>query len=220
MKRLPFSVMKPRLMQKPSVFSVQAPGQFRRKRKTERAAVVMNATTNAADHPLHKEIGGILKTLEIDVPGCTVILDEACGGSQHIQYLFPGCARSNASRACNGDALVLMNGDRRIEVEVEESDLRPINFMGKAMASRGCQYIDGGKAYQPDERGITVVHIVNTNKPEKISQLRFVEPAVQKILDASGQNFVYVIFYGTVEDFRQEEHRQELLEYLKQVLTA
>jgi len=170
------------------------------------------------DHELHKVIGTILKSVETAVPGTRVCLDGACGGFSTIPYRIPGETHSNPSKMCQGDILILLDGQRRIEIEIEETDLRPLNLLAKAHGPRKCHYVERGIILPEHNDGVEIVHVIKTNSRKKLAQLRFVERWINEQLDVLGR-YVYTIFHGTVEDFSHPSHRDELLGYVTSVLS-
>src|SRR5579862_4308056 len=105
-----------------------------------------------SDHPLHKKIGDIVKLIEDEIPNTKVVLDTACGGTQHVQ-LFCKAVACCETRLCKVDILVLYNDLFRVILEIEESDIRPVNICGKAsVSSLATHFIDKNTSYAKDAR--------------------------------------------------------------------
>jgi len=86
-------------------------------------------------NPLHVAIGNILRSAEL--PNAEVILDKACGGDEHIRFYGkepPG----NKTSIVQVDAAIILNGEIKIVIEIEQSDLRPLYLCG--MNRRGILY--------------------------------------------------------------------------------
>ncbi len=83
------------------------------------------------NHGLHHALGQCLTN---GLPGVEVLLDAACGGSQHLP-LFMSAQRSRATEVCDVDALVMKRGQIRLIIEIEESSINPTQLAGKVLAS-------------------------------------------------------------------------------------
>jgi hypothetical protein len=83
-------------------------------------------------NPLHVAIGNILRSAEL--PNAEVLLDSACGGKEHI--LFYGKEPPGHSTCLvSVDAAIILNGEIKIVIEIEESNIRPLHLCGKALAT-------------------------------------------------------------------------------------
>ena len=80
------------------------------------------------NHPLHLAVAEALLQ-RIKGQG-EIIRDPACGGNQHIP-LFVGEHRGRDTRMCLVDLLVVVSGQVRIIVEIEESGFLPTKICGK-----------------------------------------------------------------------------------------
>jgi hypothetical protein len=83
-------------------------------------------------HDLHKMIADRLETALSGI--CTVLRDEACGGTQHIP-LFVGSDKSRATKYCNVDLLIRQGARVCGIIEIEESDIKPTQICGKFLTS-------------------------------------------------------------------------------------
>jgi hypothetical protein len=90
-------------------------------------------------HPVHIAIGNLI-TLIVDQleKDYTVIKDPACyekdNSNQHIP-LFCSNERSNSTKFCNVDILILRKQKIRVIVEIEESHVGPTQIAGKFLTS-------------------------------------------------------------------------------------
>jgi hypothetical protein len=91
-------------------------------------------------HLLHILIGEII--LGAELTGCEPILGKDCGGDQYIQ-LFCDSRSEMATRFCSVDAIVLKDGQVKIIIEIEESDIRPAALSGKLFVSAHTSHSQG-----------------------------------------------------------------------------
>lgn len=89
-------------------------------------------------HRLHREVGSLLEECA-EGSSCEVVLDEACGGSQHVPLFItpavPGDHKTRKTQLCKVDALALVASKVRIVVEIEESNIKPTQVFGKLLTS-------------------------------------------------------------------------------------
>jgi hypothetical protein len=83
-------------------------------------------------NPLHEAIGNIVRSAAL--PNAEVLLDPACGGNEQIRFYGeepPG------DKTCIVwvDAAVILNGEIKIAIEIEESNIRPLYLCGKVLAT-------------------------------------------------------------------------------------
>lgn len=189
------------------------------------------------DSPLHKEIGRII--MQLGLPNAEIILDRECGGNQTIQ-LFCTTIGSRGEKFCQVDAAFLVNNEVKVIIEIEESDQTPVRICGKAVASALAVYfIHDGCVYNKADRlffvqvvgatseGVTTGEITGElqylepeqqQRTSRQSQLFYLEPLLQNLIDPSKKKFLYDIFLGTPDEFRSESHKNDLLRHLRRAV--
>jgi hypothetical protein len=79
-------------------------------------------------HPLHLAVA---EEIQGRLPAeAELIRDPACGGAQHIP-LFIGQRKARDTRMCCVDLLVVLSGEVRAIIEIEESGFLPTKICGK-----------------------------------------------------------------------------------------
>ena len=167
-------------------------------------------------HPLHKLIAKII--LETELPGAHPVLGKDCGGDQQIQLFCNGQA-ARATRFCSVDAAVLKDGEVKIIIEIEESDIRPTALCGKVFVSaHASHFIHRGKSY-PIAAHASFMQVIDTRKlsprSSKLTQCSHLTELIRNTLSANDRHMEYDIFYGDVAEFEQMEPRQELQNHLR-----
>ncbi len=82
-------------------------------------------------HSLHLAVARALAAV---APARALYLDPACGGHQLLS-LFVGDQPSVVTRICEVDALIVVEGQVRVIVEIEESGFIPTKICGKLLTS-------------------------------------------------------------------------------------
>jgi hypothetical protein len=167
-------------------------------------------------HLLHIVIGKII--LAAELTGCEPILGKDCGGYQNIQ-LFCDSRAGMATRFSSVDAVVLKDGQVKIIIEIEESDIRPVALSGKLFVSaHTSHFIRRGKRYPIAPRA-SFIQVIDTRKlspySSKLAQCRNLIELMRNTLLASGRNIEYDIFHGDIAEFERPEAQQELHDHLR-----
>jgi hypothetical protein len=159
-----------------------------------------------ANHPLHKAIGELIAQ---NIPGyCQVIRDLACGGNQYIPfYSYP--EKSRKATYCNVDMAILKNGQIKVIIEIEESDVKPLHVIGKFFSSALSPYhFDRSKnSISRMKCGVLFVQIldiskINKEKSVKPYQWRNIEKSINKIIPKLGMHIIgYKMYVGNKNNF-------------------
>jgi hypothetical protein len=177
-------------------------------------------------HPLHLAIGQLLRDAAAGVPRCDVVLDPACGGSQHLP-LFLSAQKSNANRLCCIDGLILRDRKVRVLVEIEESDMKPTKVFGKFLTSalsRGYRHERHGDEFLPLDDGALFLQVLDTERlpggTSKVKQWSTLARSIQEILPAPSLRVGrYELLVGTTEEFgRQTAQGKQLVHLIREVL--
>ena len=181
------------------------------------------------EHPLHKYIGNLVDSEISDLRDVEVIKDDACGGTQHIP-LFCNDIKSNATKYCNVDLLILKNKKVKVIVEIEESDIKPTQICGKFLASalsvffiHESEDIHGNEVPKPIgmDESVLFVQFLDTSKlkmdkTSKIEQWDNISNSIQGIIPVGNSKInSYKIFSGDVETFDGKSLVDSIKEYLQ-----
>jgi len=176
-------------------------------------------------HPLHKTVGECIDSHKFS--NCKIIKDQACGGQQNIP-LFCRKKKSNETEYCNVDLLILKDNKIRVIIEIEETDITPIQICGKFLTSALSSYY-----IHESENNIRIgmsdsvsfIQILDksqlkvaSRKPEQGENL---EKSIRKILPIKGSKIgKYKLLYGNISDFRGRDGSEcaELISYIKDAL--
>lgn len=156
-------------------------------------------------HPLHEAIAALLEA--VTPTQGRLIVDDAANGKQHIPlYLTENICREH--RLCCVDAMILVDDQVRLLVEIEESNVKPTQVAGKFLTSA----LAGHYVHRKEERsiqtleGISFLQVVSAAKFKKNSkkkaQLALLAEAIQNELPL-GSVSRYELFVGKTPDFYQ-----------------
>lgn len=152
-------------------------------------------------HKLHKEIGENLKLLNFE-KNSKLILDQACGGIQHIP-LFINKNKSNKTEICNVDALILKDQKIKVIIEIEEANIKPTQILGKFMTSALSKYYIHNNELRNIEmdENVLFIQVLDTtklkeNKTSKFGQFKHIAEAIENILPIKDSkiNFYKLLF--------------------------
>jgi len=140
---------------------------------------------NKKNHSLHKIIAD---KIESALPPHSLMRDEACGGDQRIP-LFNTVQKSRKTGYCNVDLLILKKNKIKVIVEIEESDVTPIQICGKFLTSALARYyIHDNEMNRPVgmSESVAFFQIVDTSKLKgksaKPEQWKALERSIQSVL--------------------------------------
>jgi len=102
---------------------------------------------------------------------------------------------------CNVDLLILKDGKIRAIIEIEESNVKPINICGKLLCSALTRYYIHESEDAPVAMGDSVafVQVVDASKlkkgSSKLKQWEVLKSAISNFLPLQGSSIKYRIFY-------------------------
>ncbi len=149
---------------------------------------------------------------------CQLIRDAACGGNQYIP-LFVSEEKSRSTKYCDVDLLVLKEGKIKIIIEIEETNIKPIQICGKFLASALSQYyIHKSMNANPVgmHNSVTFIQILDSSKlktdeTSKFKQRENLENSINSILPVKESNVTkYRLFYGDISHFTNREKCSDL----------
>jgi hypothetical protein len=88
-------------------------------------------------HGQHKAVGDVLRSIEYPgtEPGTELLLDAACGGKGSQIRLYGHELGGRRSSLAYIDAALVVNGEIKVVVEIEYSNVRPLYLCGKVFAT-------------------------------------------------------------------------------------
>lgn len=159
-------------------------------------------------HPLHEVVGKIVK--EADLLDCKVVLSRECGGSQNIP-LFCSPSKANSTEYCNVDLLITKKGEVRVIVEIEETNVTPVQICGKFLVSALTSYYIHNSEKKSAQMAESVLFIqivdkskLKESKTSKIGQWENLEKSISKILPI-GRIKEYKLFLGNKNNLHDEQ---------------
>lgn len=155
-------------------------------------------------HPLHQAIGQIITQGRF--PNCEILKDPACDTSpqQHITLFHE--AGPNRVRFCQVDLLVALPGKATVIIEIEESNVKPVQIFGKFFASVFSTHCGTSTIAQP----LLFIQVVDTSalksgKTKKGNQWRSIEAAIKSHAKSWPDRAVrYELFEGRPSEFRPD----------------
>jgi len=90
------------------------------------------------NHPLHQLIGQKLNSITFN-NNIKLAIDRACGGNQSIP-LFCSSDKSNDTEFTNPDLIIIKDNKIKFIIEIEESNIRPVQIFGKFFSSALSKY--------------------------------------------------------------------------------
>ena len=136
-------------------------------------------------HPLHLAIGTCLVE-RVAGEGVQVVLDDACGGGQHVP-LFLTLEKSSATEICDVDALIIADGRVAMVMEIEESNIKPTQICGKFLTvALAKYYIHEQAGNEPlPLQDVLFVQVVDSSRLKartaKLDQFRNIEGAIKSL---------------------------------------
>ncbi len=162
------------------------------------------------NHELHFLIGEHLKF--VDFGNVQKIIDPACGGEQHIP-LFLTEDKSRETQLCKVDFMIIKDNKIKIIIEIEESDIKPTQILGKLLTSAIARYYihkTTNNVNIPMADNVCFIQILDTIKlpvgSKKREQWENIEVAINEILPSFKANIkTYKLFYGNLSDINLNE---------------
>jgi len=154
--------------------------------------MVFNNDSGRSLHEVHLLVGYLIEKGLGE--RAQLVRDQACGGKQQIP-LFCSEEKSNKTKYCNVDLLVIQDGKIRVIVEIEESDVKPTQICGKFLTSALARYyIHETECNVPIgmHDSVTFIQVVNTSGLECVSakpyQWKNLESSIGNILPLKDSN--------------------------------
>lgn len=179
-----------------------------------------NSDVGRSLHELHVSIGDLID--DNLSSGFRLVRDMACirvGGVRQQIPLFCSEEKSNKTKYCNVDLLIIQDGKIRVIVEIEESDVKPTQICGKFLTSALARYyihkIEGNVPIGMHD-SVTFIQVVDTSRLKKLS----VKPEQWKNLEASIRNILplkdsHIREYRLFTDLELKELVNYILEFIR-----
>jgi hypothetical protein len=178
-------------------------------------------------HPLHKIIGDIVEDNKF--PNCTIIKDRACGEKTQRIPIFFSIDKSNHTKYCDIDLLIIKDNKIRVIVEIEEANIKPTQICGKFLTSALSSYFIH-KAFNnipiPMDDSVSFIQILDTSKlkvdkTSKLKQWKNLEKSIINILPINDSKIrKYKLIYGDSSDFSDKngKKRKDLITCIENAL--
>ncbi|GEM_PF-876234 len=141
-------------------------------------------------HPLHLAIGKELT--KYFSKSAEVILDEACGGEQHIPLVI-GDLKNRKTQMCNADCILVVKGQVRVIVEIEESKSKcsPTTIYGKYLQAALATHYVRREIKKYSDR-VLFVQVLDASKclmpgSKKAVQGQLIEEQIRSLLPLKNQ---------------------------------
>lgn len=172
-------------------------------------------------HPLHRELSKNLNE-KFTIENLEIINDPACGGNQHIP-LFLSSTKSNDTKICNVDCLMIYKNQIKVILEIDESNVKPTHVLGKFMTSAISKYyIHDNSNNEPVEmsENVLFIQILSSKKlkpkSKKPEQWSNIENRINAILPSMDTKIKYYkVFYSQNDEIDYEEIRKCIVNVLK-----
>lgn len=162
-------------------------------------------------HRIHKEIGGLLS--KNDLPQVTILKDSACqhdghdDGKPEKKHRITLYRESGPDRVrmCDVDILAFREGRGTVIVEIEESNLKPVQVFGKFFASAHSTHHGDSRL---DERRLLFIQVlvatsVDLTASGKPKQWKALEAVIKHYAEEwPGRDIQYELLGGGPDDFR------------------
>jgi hypothetical protein len=164
------------------------------------------------EHELHRLVGKLISEAELSGD---VLADPACAG-RHRLLLFCNFDRSRETELCNVDMLILKSNTIRVIVEIEESNVKPVQICGKFLASALCShYIYGNDSPAPMDDSVLFIQILDTSELKlgtaKIDQWEIIAKLVQDTIPIKDSSRIrqYMMVHGDQNQFLPTHRLEE-----------
>lgn len=184
-------------------FTVVSPEQRRISRRIASDQATYIGPPLPEDHDLHIRSARIMKACLQSFPNCEVLLDSRDCGGDHLIEMFCDDRKTNASQICEVDAVIVVNGQVKVIIEIDGDD-KPRHLCGKldittyaTLASYGCDDYSMADSIS----FIQILAAVTKSSSSKSEQRRNIQNVFQKRLAecSFGRIRHYQILEGTDE---------------------
>lgn len=172
------------------------------------------------NHLLHDKIG---KHLHKKIVGknIEILTDPACGGDQKIPLFFLA-EKSRDTQLCQVDSLIMKNREVKVIIEIEESNIKPVQILGKLMASTIAKYYNNTKKEHVNIKmadNVIFIQVLDTkalpSESKKRKQWENINNSINEILPKLNTHIkTYKIFYGKLDDIKLDEITKFILGHL------
>jgi hypothetical protein len=177
------------------------------------------------DHPLHQSIGKLINSYSI--PESTILKDTACDPDQKQHITLFREANSNHVRFCDVDLLIAIDGEAKVIMEIEESNVKPVQVFGKFFASAFSSHYKpkAGDEFFPLGNSMLFIQVLDTsalNRAEtgKLEQWKLIEEAIRGYKGSFGsRDMRYRLSVGNYDDYGLDSARgKELVGLIRSFL--
>jgi len=181
-------------------------------------------------HLLHETIGRLIRSDDFSNEGkIQVLMDTACDKENRRRISLCKQTTGDPIRYFDVDMLIAIGGRAKVIIEIEESNVKPVQIFGKLFASAFSDYFkysgQESDIPSPIDKAILFVQILDSSKlnveqSRKTVQWAHIQRSIQESLKSPyGRIKKYILFQGTPRDFKQDaEKGRRLIEKIKEFL--
>jgi hypothetical protein len=172
---------------------------------------------------LSKVIGDILCSLH--EPDTEVILGTDCGGKERVTFYYAD-PPSNEPSYVWVDASIAVRNEIKIVVEIEQSNITPVQFCGKVLATAASKYYAGRRGRYLLADSLLFIQIFlkkQTNENwSKRQRCLHLQNSIRELLPSDRTRITrYCFHWGTADEYLHEpRHAQELIAEIQDFLTS
>lgn len=171
-------------------------------------------------HPLHFQVGELfselLRECSLTEQGYSLVFDMACGGAQRVP-LFISSDKSRKTWFCDVDLLVTKEEAVKAIVEIEESNVKPVQVFGKFLASAVSKFYlhdSVGEAMRFDT-DVAFIQFVDSSKlkrgkSSKVDQWRNIGNSIRAVVPLKDSRVTRYDLYDVDVESVKTDKRQEL----------
>jgi len=169
-------------------------------------------------HTLHQAVGNTLRSIERQ--GTEILLDAACGGKGRQIRLFGDESVGNSSCLTWVDAAIVVDGEIKVVLEIEESNVRPLYLCGKVFATALCNYCSRGRHRIPMAPSMLFIQVIISPKTtsSKLKQCEYLEKTINQIFRKLEHRLhTYSFHHAPADSFQRsdgEALREEIVAFI------
>lgn len=155
------------------------------------------------NHPFHRRVWNFIsRNISPELPGLHLLMDPACGKEGRHISLF-SMASGTRVRYCDVDILIATDAGARVIIEIEESNVKPVQIFGKFFASAfsDCYYEPEQSKPRPILEPALFIQVLDSTKlkaeSKKAEQWACLGESIRSILPClRTRTWEYHMFFG------------------------
>lgn len=126
-----------------------------------------------AEHKFHQAIGRLISESFSENDSLTILKDSACDLDKRPRIPLYRNAAGTRIRYCDVDILIATDEGAKVIIEIEESNVKPINILGKFFASVFSSYYQSTKVDpKPLAKRLLFIQVLDSSKLKEASGKR------------------------------------------------